>query len=248
MARYKAVLEYDGTEFIGFQRQAREEPTIQGEVERALTRINDGIPVGVVGAGRTDTGVHASGQVIAFNLEWRHTLETLLKAINATLPRSIAVRALDECDQKFHPRFDARGRRYRYSIYNSVMRSPMRERFARWVPNALDLNAMRSTSDMLYGRKDFATFGSAPDKGGHTIREVHEARWEVLENGELINFYIGADAFLYRMVRTIAGALKRVGTGELSSQEFGEALSAADRSRSSKIAPPCGLCLIEVIY
>lgn len=247
MARYKAVLEYDGTDFIGFQRQVQE-PTIQGELESALRRINEGSPVSISGAGRTDTGVHASGQVVAFNLEWRHDEATLIKAINFNLPRSIAVRQIAGCDPKFHPRFDARGRRYRYTIYNAGMRSPLRERFAWWVPESLNVKAMRQASDILIGRKDFATFGSAPDEGGHTMREVREARWEIVENEQLLHFYIGADAFLYRMVRSIVGALKRVGSGEMSLAEFEEAARAADRSRSGKIAPPNGLCLIEVIY
>ena len=247
MARYKAVLEYDGTDFIGFQRQVQE-PTIQGELESVLTRINGGNPVGISGAVRTDTGVHASGQVVAFHLEWKHDEATLIKAINFNLPRSIAVKQIAECDSKFHPRFDARGRRYRYTIYNAGMRSPLRERFAWWVPESLDVSVMRSASELLMGRKDFATFGSAPDEGGHTVREVREERWEAVENEQLFNFYIGADAFLYRMVRSIVGALKRVGSGEMSLAEFAEAARAADRSRSGKIAPPNGLCLIEVIY
>lgn len=248
MARYKATVEYDGTDFAGFQRQYVEAgPTIQGELEAALVRINGGDPVTVIGAGRTDSGVHATGQVIAFNLEWSHGPEALARALNANLPRTIAALTVSECEAGFHPRFSAKGRRYRYSIYNAPSRSPLHERFAWPAWPKLDIVAMQAASQQLIGRRDFGTFGTAPEAGGPTVRTVHEARWVVSEN-ETLNFYIEADAFLYRMVRSIVGTLKMVGTGEWSLADFESALAAADRRRSGPPAPPCGLCLIEVIY
>ncbi|MEK7788120.1 MAG: tRNA pseudouridine(38-40) synthase TruA, partial [Chloroflexota bacterium] len=238
-----------GADFAGFQRQASTAgPTIQGEVESALARIGGGKAITVIGAGRTDSGVHASGQVIAFELEWAHDTDALTRALNANLPRAIAARSVSECAADFHPRFSAQGRRYRYSIYNAPIRSPLRERFAWQVWPALEVAAMQTASQGLIGRRDFGTFGTAPEAGGHTARTVREARWEKLDGGQTLNFYIEADAFLYRMVRSIVGTLKMVGTGEMAAADFEAALEAADRSRAGTPAPPNGLCLIEVIY
>ncbi len=247
--RYRALVEYDGTDYIGFQRQAPERgTTIQGELEAALAAINQGQPVTVVAAGRTDTGVHALGQVVAFNLEWRHGPEVLVRAINANLPPAVAVREAQECGAEFHPRYSAQGRRYRYQIYQAPTRSPLRQRFAWQVWPRLDAEALKQASAHLTGRKDFGAFGTAPDEGGHTVREVREARWEVSEGGEVLDFYINADAFLYRMVRSIVGTLKRVGAGELTPAQFGGIVASAERSQGNFIAPPNGLCLLEVIY
>lgn len=253
MARYQAVIEYDGTDYAGFQRQAPSAgQTVQGELEAALAIMNRGEAVTVSGAGRTDSGVHASGQVIAFNLAWSHGPEVLVRALNATLPRSIAVRSLAECDAGFHPRFGATGRRYRYRIHNVPTRSPLQDRYAWQVWPVLDVASMIAAAQHLPGRKDFAAFGSAPDEGGHTVREVREARWDATAtpegHRELLDFYISADAFLYRMVRTIVGTLRLVGAGELSPAEFGEIVVSKDRSRAKTIAPPQGLSLIEVTY
>ncbi len=246
LGRYKALVEYDGTDFSGFQRQAPlAEPTVQGTLEAALAAIGKR-HIGVAGAGRTDSGVHATGQVIAFELEWRHPAETLARALNAHLPRSVAVRGVAECPPDFHPRFSAKGRKYRYSIYNAPARAPRQERFAWRVWPALDVEALQTASARLIGRRDFAAFGSAPGPGGHTVREVREARWE--SSGGVLNFYIVADAFLYRMVRSIVGALRRVGHGELTPGQFEQILASADRHRVKTLAPPNGLCLVEVLY
>jgi tRNA pseudouridine38-40 synthase len=245
--RYKAIVEYDGTEYIGFQRQAPGRgPTIQGELETALGALNRGAPVSVSAAGRTDTGVHASGQVIAFNLDWRHGPDVLARAVNAHLPAAIAVRSVEVCGADFHPRFSATGRRYRYIIYQAPERAPLLDRFAWRVWPPLDEAALLEASRSLLGRKDFGAFGSAPDEGGQTVREVREARWEA--SAGRLEFYIAADAFLYRMVRSLVGVLKRVGAGELSPAEFAAIVASADRSQGAVIAPPQGLCLIDVFY
>ena len=246
MGRYKALVEYDGTDFSGFQRQAPlAGPTVQGTLEAALGAIGKKA-VRIAGAGRTDSGVHATGQVIAFELEWRHSAETLGRAFNAHLPRSVAAREVAECPPDFHPRFSATGRKYRYSIYNAPDRSPRQERFAWRVWPALDVEALQTASARLIGRRDFRAFGSAPERGGHTVREVREARWE--STGGILNLYIVADSFLYRMVRSIVGTLRRVGHGELTPDQFERITVAADRSRVHTVAPPHGLCLVEVSY
>lgn len=243
--RYRAIVEYDGTDLHGFQRQATGR-TVQGELETALTRIGwQGRAV--LGAGRTDSGVHASGQVIAFDLDWLHGPEALLRALNANLPGDVAVKALEACAPEFHPRYHARGRRYRYSLYNQPVRSPQAARFSWQVWPALDALAMQQAGAALLGRHDFAAFGTDPDQGTNTVRTVAQADWQTVTGG-WHTFQIQADAFLFRMVRSLVGALKRVGLGELTVAEFEALLASADRAQCPSPAPPQGLCLIEVLY
>lgn len=219
---------------------------MQGAVEDALRRIGwkgDAI----LGAGRTDAGVHAAGQVIAFDLEWKHGASTLLRALNANLPAAIAARAVDEAAPEFHPRYSASSRLYRYTIYNAPTRAPLLERYTWHIPTPeLSLTALNTASARLLGRKDFATFGTSPEHEGHTVRNVIQAGWKRAE--AIWTFDIEADAFLYRMVRSIVGTLKAVGTGDMTPADFAEALAAANRGRSGTPAPPNGLCLMEVRY
>ena len=252
MARYRAVVEYDGTDLLGFQRQASGR-TVQGELEIALGRIGwlggAGTHSAVSGAGRTDTGVHAAGQVIAFDFDWQHGDDALTRALNANLPADIAIKCLEACASQFHPRFDARGRRYRYTLYNQPVRSPLAARFAWQVWPALDLEMLQVGSAALLGRHDFAAFGSDPDpKGGrNTVRTISLAQWQAAPGGWL-TFDIQAEAFLFRMVRSLVGALKRVGAGELTVEQLQAILASGDRAQCPPIAPAQGLCLMEVIY
>lgn len=243
--RYRATVEYDGTDLHGFQRQANGR-TVQGELETALTRIG-WKGRAVLGAGRTDSGVHASGQVIAFDLDWPHGPASLLRALNANLPGEVAVRAVEACAPDFHPRYQARGRRYRYTLYNQPVRSPLAARFSWQVWPALDAAAMQQASAALLGRHDFAAFGTDPDQGTNTVRTVAQADWQAAAGG-WHTFEIQADAFLFRMVRSLVGALKRVGQGELTVAQFEALLAAADRAQCPPPAPPQGLCLIAVLY
>jgi tRNA pseudouridine38-40 synthase len=247
MARYKLIIEYDGTDFLGFQRQAVGR-TVQSELEAALHRIG-WLGKAVLGAGRTDTGVHASGQVIAFDLDWKHGEGDLLRALNANLPPDIAAKSGVECASDFHPRFAARGRRYRYTIYNAPVRSPLVAHSAWHVwPSVLNLEAMQVASRQLLGRHDFAAFGADPDDGKNTIRTVELVEWSAVLPGTFVYFDIQANAFLYRMVRSLVGALKCVGTGELTVEAFGAIFRSRDRSQCPPLAPPQGLCLMEVLY
>jgi tRNA pseudouridine38-40 synthase len=244
--RYQAIVEYDGTEFLGFQRQAQGLlRTVQGEIEEALQSLS-WTGRSILSAGRTDTGVHALGQVIAFDLDWAHGKAALGRALNANLPADISVRAVAESQPGFHPRFDAHGRRYRYTIYNAPARSALRARFAWHVAARLDVAAMQAAGAALIGRNDFATFGTDPDDGDNTVRTVSQAAWSAA--GDELTFDIQADAFLYRMVRSLVGALKRVGTGDVAVSAFEDLLQARDRSVCPALAPPQGLCLMEVLY
>jgi len=240
---YKALIEYDGTGYHGFQRQ-RADLTIQGQLESAIKSVA-GQQATVVGAGRTDSGVHATGQVIAFEVSWRHGCQALERALNATLPKDIAVRELQEAPEGFHPRFSARRRVYEYRIYTGPIRSPLR-RFRAWhVPRHLDASLMNQAAETIIGRHDFATFGRPP-QGDNTEREVFVARWRWTD--ELLIFEIEANAFLYRMVRSLVGSMKAVGEGQWKVSDFAAALAKKDRSQAGQTAPPHGLCLTAVYY
>jgi tRNA pseudouridine38-40 synthase len=246
VTRYRATLAYDGTRFHGFQRQTNTSPTVQDEVEAALKAVG-GQHVGVLAAGRTDAGVHASGQVIAFDLDWRHPTLDLRNALNANLPDDVAVCAVEATNPDFHPRFDARSRTYQYALYVSDVRNPQR-RFNAWhLTGTLDAVAVQQTAASLVGSQDFATFGTPPE--GHvTVRDVLEARWEANDSGSEHRFTIMANAFLFRMVRSIVGTLVMVGQGRMTVDGFRAILAARDRQQSGPAAPPQGLTLIAVNY
>jgi tRNA pseudouridine38-40 synthase len=245
VTRYRATLAYDGTGYHGFQRQAAEhEPTIQGEVERALTQL--GQPnITVTGSGRTDAGVHATGQVIAFNAEWRHGLDALQRALNATLPADIAVLGLQEAAADFHPRYDAVSREYVYTIYDAPMRHPLERLYALHIAGPLDVMSMNAAAAMLVGEHDFAAFGS-PTAGEVTVRRMWRA--QVSAAPPFIRVELEANGFLYRMVRSIVGTLLAVGRGSMTLDEFRGVLESRDRSRAEAGAPAHGLCLTHVSY
>jgi tRNA pseudouridine38-40 synthase len=242
--RYRATVEYDGSDFFGFQRQAHGQPTIQAELERALETIAHR-PVGVTGAGRTDTGVHACGQVISFDLDWSHGLAALQRAVNANLPPAIALLDVRAAAPGFHPRFDARRRRYVYTIYNAPVRSPLRRLRSWHLAEPLDVAAMSAAAAVLVGEHDFATFGQPP-QGENTVRVLYEADWR--REGDLLLFTIEGNAFLQRMVRSIVGSLRLAGDGRWTVEDFVAAFHAKARDRAGQTAPPDGLYLTAVIY
>ncbi len=240
--RLLAIIEYDGTDFIGFQVQAHGR-TVQGELERVLEQIT-GVKTRVTGAGRTDTGVHASGQGVHLDTAWAKPLAILQRALNAELPNDIAVRSLAEVPADFSARYSAVSRAYRYTILNQAQRAPLRERYALRVSEPLDSEAMHAAAQVLLGTQDFGAFGTPPRGGSNTVRTVLRAN--VTRVGDLVQFEIEADAFLYRMVRRITSALIRVGTGAWSAAEFRAVL--AQHQRAPIAALPHGLCLIAVKY
>lgn len=251
--RYRAILAYDGTHYQGFQRLAGDAPTIQGMVEAALKQVS-GQMVTVLGAGRTDTGVHATGQVIAFDVEWRHPDDDLIRALNATLPNEIALQRLERAEPEFHPRFDAVSRTYQYFVYEAQVRQPMMARMSWWVHpplhQRLDVDNMNWAAAKLLGVHDFATFGSPP-QGESTVRRVFRSGWEIevpTAGTRLISYQIEANAFLYHMVRSIVGALVEVGLNRLSIERFIEVFQAKERGKIGILAPPHGLTLIDVNY
>ena len=265
MQYVSALVAYDGSAYHGFQYQANA-ATIQGELEAALDRVakRDGR---VAGAGRTDAGVHASGQVIAVYVHWQHSLPALQRAWNVYLPDAITVRRVQAAPEGFHPRFSAVGRTYRYTIWQgpgdvrgsaelAPRRSPLTDRFALYEVRSLDLAAMQEAALGLVGNHDFATFGQPP-QGESTVRTVLAAEWQIVEENRpqlgdypsrRLVFTITANAFLRQMVRSIVGSLLAVGRGEWAVSDFASALQARDRRSSAPPAPPQGLVLEKVTY
>lgn len=246
--RYRATLAYDGTNYQGFQRQAEGTPSIQAEVEKAIEAVT-GQAVSILAAGRTDTGVHAVGQVIAFDVEWTRGAPVLLRAINAVLPDDIALQDLRQASADFHPRYDAVSRLYKYLIVRADQRQPLLRHRAWHVRAKLDEDAMDAAAMMLLGEHDFATFGQPPF-GENTVRLVMESHWlrRRAPYGTDWTYVIEANAFLKHMVRRIVGTLVDVGRGAMTLDAFERAFRAADLSQAGTLAPPQGLTLEQVNY
>jgi tRNA pseudouridine38-40 synthase len=239
--RLLAIIEYDGTEFEGFQIQARRR-TVQGELEKALRQIT-GENIRVVGAGRTDTGVHAAGLGAHWDTAWGKSPQVLQRALNAVLPTDLAIRQIVAVPADFSARYSARSRVYRYTILNQATRSPLAERYALRVAEPLDAGAMDAAARGLIGEHDFGAFGTPP-RGDNTVREMYRA--QVWREAERVLIELEATAFLFRMVRRIVGTLILVGKGKLSAAEFREVLEK--KRRAGESVPPHGLCLIQVRY
>ncbi len=249
MARYQVILAYDGTQFHGFQRQRRAlSPlvrTVQGVFEEALRDLG-WTGETILAGGRTDAGVHASGQVAAFDLAWEHPPQALLAALNAHLPEDVSVRELCATAVDFHPRYDALARHYRYRLYCEASRDPLRERYAWRVWPEVRLDCLQQAASPLPGAHDFAAFGTPPRAGGSTVRTVQQVAWQSTGN-ELV-FDITADAFLYHMVRRLVFAQVAIGQGKLEPDIISKSLVDPGQKMIQGLAPPQGLALIEVVY
>jgi tRNA pseudouridine38-40 synthase len=236
------IVEYDGTRYHGSQFQTNA-PTIQGDIERALAKIT-GEKIRIVGAGRTDAGVHARGQTISFGTRSTLPPRTLVRALNCYLRPDIAVKAARRVDGSFHARRDAHSREYRYTILTSATPSPFQRRYAHFLPTALDTDAMNQACQFLVGAHDFASF-TGPTTG-NTVREVYRA--EVSREMELVIFDMVASSFLPRQVRCTVGSLMKVGLGRLTAEEFHRMMQAKSPGSAAPAAPPHGLCLMKVNY
>lgn len=243
MERYQVKIAYDGTSFQGFQRQGSHR-TVQGVLEEALNQLGwQGRTI--LYAGRTDTGVHAAGQVIAFDLEWNHSTTELGKALNARLPEDTTARDVRIASPNFHPRYDALGRTYRYRIYCQEERDPLRERYAWRVWPAPHGDLLEQAARTVKGTHDFAAFGSPMKPGGSTVRTVYGAGWE--QAGDEWRFEVTANAFLYRMVRRLVFIQIQAGLGLVSVEKIASALEKPARLKPG-LAKPNGLVLENVYY
>lgn len=243
MARYQLILAYDGAGFAGSQRQTGKR-TVQGELEKALRRLGWS-GKSILMAGRTDAGVHAAGQVAAFDFDWKHKPEQLQKALNADLPPDLVIRDLCAARDDFHPRFDAASRRYVYKLFCDKVRNPLCERYAWRVWPEVDGNLLTETSKLFIGKHDFSAFGSATTPKGATVRTVIQSEWKRL-NG-LWQFEVRADAFLYRMVRRMVFVQVAAAQGKAAVEEVHHAIIKQSKLPAG-LAPAHGLTLAEVSY
>jgi tRNA pseudouridine38-40 synthase len=246
MPTFRLVLEYDGTDFAGWQSQAQGERTVQATLAAALAEIA-GAPVRVVGAGRTDAGVHAEGQVAAATLETRLDAATLRRAANAHLPRDVAVVDCAPAADGFDPRREATGKLYRYAVWNAPVASPLRRRRFLHVPVPLDLAALREGAAYLVGCHDFASFQASGSSIVETVRTLRCFEVAGAAGGEIAIACQG-DGFLRHMVRNLVGTLLEVGTGRRPPGSLPELLAARDRTQAGPTAPAHGLTLVRVEY
>ena len=242
---YKITVEYDGTDFHGWQRQ-KKDPTIQAAIEAALQTIL-AQPVTVAGSGRTDAGVHALGQVASFTCESQLGDDALMSGLNALLPDAIVVKECASVSDRFHARFSAKGKTYHYRILNRRLPSAIDRRYAWHISRPLDRNAMRAAIETIIGTYDFSAFEGSGSPRAHATRTITRAKL-VEKDDQLLVLEIEADGFLRHMVRNIVGTLVAVGLGKIQDDEFEAVLLSKDRSRAGVTAPPQGLFLVSVKY
>lgn len=249
MRNFKLILEYDGTDFAGFQTQGQGERTVQSTLERAVLELT-GEKTPVIAAGRTDAGVHARGQVVNFRTDWAIPVDRVAVAMNGILPRDIAVQRADEVPEEFHARFSAKQRTYVYLVWTAPERSALWGRFALHEPRDLDLEAARKAAGCLIGSRDFGAFANAGGEPGSTLtRDLRRLEIRSVKPGALIAVVVTANAFLRSMVRNLVGALLTVGRGEMTIDELAAIAETKDRtSNPCPTAPAHGLCLLRVDY
>lgn len=263
----KLTVSYDGTRYVGWQRQA-DGTSIQGLLEEALARFEGG-PVTVHGAGRTDAGVHAIGQVASVVLSCTHALSSLQRGLNAMLPPDVRVTAMDEASPEFHARFSARSKTYGYVIRNAALAGPFERLYVWHVPEPLDVPAMQQAAGELVGTHDFAAFGSAGSKTKTTTRTIARSEIYVTDDvgralsgslggpdrvrptsGEagLLVYEVSGTGFLRHMVRAIVGTLVEIGRGRYRADTIRSLLAGGSRAEAGATAPPQGLFLLRVDY
>ena len=243
--RVKLVLEYDGTDFCGWQIQP-EKRTVQEELERAIERLT-GKRSGVVGSGRTDSGVHAKMQVAHFDTDFTSIpADRYASALDSVLPPDVKVLKSEAAEENFHARFSAKRKTYEYKIYYSAVERPLKERYAARVVVPLDAEKMNRACGYLIGEHDFRCFLASNSSVKDTVREIYSAR--VTTDGEDLTFTVCGNGFLYNMVRIIAGTLVKIGSGDIPPQAMAEIISKEDRSLAGKTMPAKGLTLKSVEY
>ncbi|GAA5121289.1 tRNA pseudouridine(38-40) synthase TruA [Alloalcanivorax gelatiniphagus] len=245
MTRIAVAVEYDGSGFHGWQTQQPGVRTVQQVVETALSRVADH-PVTLICAGRTDTGVHATGQVCHFDSDAPRDMKAWLMGGNRFLPDDAAIRWAVPIDDDFHARFSAYRRRYRYVIYNHATPPALFRRQVTWNYRPLDVEAMTAASRHLIGTHDFTSYRSVHCQAKSPVKDL--TRFEIRRHGEMIVLEVEANAFLMHMVRNMAGVLMAIGAGYRPPEWAAEVLEARDRTRGGVTAPPYGLYLVEIGY
>ena len=244
MALYKISISYDGTDFYGYQRQLNDR-TVQGDIEQVLKKLG-WTGRAIISSGRTDCGVHAKGQIAAFELDWKHSDNELQKAINFHLPSDISISSAKKAKEGFHPRFDAKFREYRYQVYIGSTVEPLEERYRWRIWPEPNFELMNQAAKIICGEHNYRLYGKPPKKGGRTQRNVVFAKWRK-DKGNKAFFLIRANSFLYHMVRRITLILVRVGQGKVMMDKIVDSFEGIDNLPSG-IAPARGLFLDQIIY
>ncbi len=247
MRNIKLVLEYNGSMFFGFQKQPGQ-PTIQEVLEKALSGFFNRKMKIAAASGRTDTGVHAEGQVVNFKISSAHELKKIQKGLNALLPTPVVVKEIQEVAPDFHARYSVRSKAYEYRVWNHPCRSPLIAGRAFHVPYPLSVAKMRRAANAFVGKHDFSSFTSVASmkKGSSCVRTIK--CFQIKRKGDLILMYVEADGFLYHMIRNMAGTLLEVGRGKRRAEDIVLILKAKDRRLAGMTAPSEGLTLIRVTY
>ena len=245
--RWKCTVAYDGTAFAGWQIQPNAE-TVQAVIERRLAEVLKA-PVDITGSGRTDAGVHARGQVFHFDAHWPHEPAKLLTALRIGLPPTIQIRSAERVPVSFHARFGATGKVYHYQLCHGGYADPFTQAYTWSLPRTLDVGAMRAAAAELVGTRDFRAFTAIPGSGiakEDTVRTVRRLDW--VDDGPRLRLEAEGNGFLYKMVRSLTGALVDVGLGRLTPGDMAPILASQLRTQRVFTAPPQGLCLVEVFY
>lgn len=247
MMRYKLTIAYDGTKFYGFQIQPKDR-TVQGELEKSLKIMTKGIDVRVHGSGRTDSGVHALGQVIHYDYPGELSEKAMFKAMNTLLPKDLVVQKVEVVDSYFHSRFSAKEKIYIYRLYNGEVRNPFTRTYASWHPYPLDIDRLREALTYIEGRHDFTSFASIKDPIENKIRTIYEARVDYDSEKQEFVFLFRGNGFLYNMIRILMGTLIEIGDRRKEPEEMQRLLKVKDRKQAGPTASPLGLYLKNVIY
>ena len=242
---FKLTIEYDGTNYHGWQRQPNS-PSVQQTIEAAVETMTHR-KITLIGSGRTDAGVHALGQTANFACETRLEPHELQKGLNSLLPDDIVIRQCLPVSPQFHARYDVKSKRYRYCILNRALPAAIGRQYAWWIRSELDIGAMQQAADLIVGEHDFKAFKASDSPRAHTRRHILQARWAHQESDRL-TFDICANGFLRYMVRNIVGTLVEVGRNKITPVQFREILNSMDRAQAGATAPAHGLFLIEVSY
>ena len=235
---------YDGTRYRGWQRLGNDDNTIQGKLETALSRIL-GEPIEISGSGRTDAGVHAQGQVANFHCESAMPAEEILGQLRKYLPEDIGIYSCTDCDSRFHARLNAKGKTYRYRIWNSSAPCVFQRRFVTVLPETLDVDAMNRAAEHFIGTHDFSAFCGNPKFKKSTQRTIYSL--VIQRVGEELQITVTGNGFLHNMVRILVGTLIEVGRGQRQADSI-PALFGSKRAEAGFLVPPQGLCLMEVEY
>ena len=242
---YRAVIQYEGTRYQGWQKQVSTDNTIQGKLENILSSL-EAKPVEVHSSGRTDAGVHAYGQVISFVLECEKTEKEIMEYLNRYLPQDIGVISLVQAGDRFHARLNATGKMYQYRVLNSSIPHIFDRRYVYQLEEKLDKEAMQKAISYLEGKHDFKAFTSKKNTKKSTVRTIYHI--EIEEKGEELIFSFSGDGFLYHMVRILMGTILEVGLHKRQADSIPEVLESKDRSQAGFLVPANGLALLQVYY